>query len=301
MNCEFHVSTGSYFADQMMLTEAAGDQPATAAKLHAEALAMGFEPRAHINYKNFLNHNPAPEDMRMWSERQGIRLDQVVSFTDGSKLQIEQAVTANGLGLDIAREGLIGGRCETGFDLSRYADAAVMLKRPIADFAQAADAPPGVALVAEHPEIAQMRDHMAFRKLHTPDQRFVVLQIGYHLVHIEAARTIAALLATPQADWRPIINNSTRPTIGVGAVAKRRLRPSSRICRGLGSFDVRGVALRLRERIDHVPICLLNDAVLRRTVEPGDLVTFDDVEMRSTPALEIHAELMRRLTANPRA
>lgn len=291
LNSEFQVTTGSYFADKMFLTEAHGDQPGNAAALHADALLMGFTPLAHVNYKGFLNHNPTPEEMAYWSKRQGLRLEQVIAFTDGSKLQIEQAVTANGLGLDIAQEGLIGGVRESGFALEAYGAAAEALGHPIADFAQAKGAPPGIALVAKHDLAEGMMDYISYDKIATPDRKYLVLQTGFHMVHLEIPRTMLGLLQTPRGKWTPLLNNSANPTIGVAAIAKRPLRRGETIERGLGGFDVRGAAVRLRERPDHVPLCLLDNVPLTRDVAAGDIVTFDDVALPATSAVEIYETL----------
>ncbi len=72
MGTEFHVTAGSYFATQGMLTEAEGDQPGCLAALHEEAVSMGFRPLVYGNIKGFLNHTPTEEDMRYWSHRNGI-------------------------------------------------------------------------------------------------------------------------------------------------------------------------------------------------------------------------------------
>ncbi len=51
--------------------------------------------------------------MRYWSGVQGIGQDKTVAFTDGTKVQIEQALVANGLGAAIARDGLLGPGAES--------------------------------------------------------------------------------------------------------------------------------------------------------------------------------------------
>lgn len=298
LNCEFQVTNGSYFADKMFITEAHGDQPGNAAALHADALNMGFTPLAHINYKGFLNHTPTPEEMAYWSKKQGLRIDQVVSFTDGSKLQIEQAVTANGLGLDIACEGMIGGARENGFALEAYGDAAMALGRPIADFAQAKNAPPGIAIVAKHDMAEGMMDYIAYNKIATEGGKYLVLQTGYHLVHLEIPRILSYLLATPRSNWKPLLNNSTNPTIGAAAVAKRALRKGDVVKQGLGGFDVRASTVRISERPDHVPICLMQNAHIVRDVAPGDLLTFDDVELEMSVAIEIYEVLRNRFVGD---
>ena len=98
MNSEFHVTVGSYFVDKGLVTEAEGDQPGVLAQLHEEAISMGFKPLVYGNIKGFLNENPTADDMEYWGNKSGISLDMVTSFTDGTKVQIEQTLVANGLG-----------------------------------------------------------------------------------------------------------------------------------------------------------------------------------------------------------
>ncbi|HAQ25048.1 MAG TPA: NAD(P)-dependent oxidoreductase, partial [Pseudomonas sp.] len=108
INAELQVTTGSYLAGRGLLTEAEGDQPGSLAALREDALRMGFEPLVYGNMKGYLNHNPSRADMEYWSKRQGISLNQTTSFTDGTKVQIEQVVVGNGFGATISRQGLEG-------------------------------------------------------------------------------------------------------------------------------------------------------------------------------------------------
>ena len=57
MNSEFHITAGSYFIDKGFITEAEGDQPGVLARLHEEALDMGFKPLVYGNIKGFLERN----------------------------------------------------------------------------------------------------------------------------------------------------------------------------------------------------------------------------------------------------
>ncbi|MCM2675838.1 hypothetical protein [Alkalicoccobacillus plakortidis] len=108
MNSELQVTTGSYLSQCGYLTEAEGDQPGSLAALAENARAMGFSPLVYGNIKGFLNENPTLEEMQYWSQKNGLSLEMVTSFTDGTKVQIEQALVANGLGADIAVRGLKG-------------------------------------------------------------------------------------------------------------------------------------------------------------------------------------------------
>ena len=110
VNAELQVTTGSYLAGKGFLTEAEGDQPGSLAALHEDALQMGFQPLVYGNMKGYLNHDPSPEDMAYWANRQGISIDQTTSFTDGTKVQIEQVIVGNGLGATIMAAGSDTGR-----------------------------------------------------------------------------------------------------------------------------------------------------------------------------------------------
>jgi hypothetical protein len=63
-------------------------------------------------HKGFLNHHPSEDEMAYWANRNGISLEQTISFTDGTKLQMEQVLVANGLGATLARRGMIGAQIE---------------------------------------------------------------------------------------------------------------------------------------------------------------------------------------------
>jgi predicted homoserine dehydrogenase-like protein len=110
-----------------------------------------------------------------------------------------------------------------------------------------------------------------------------VLIKQYCLVHLEVFKTIERLVERRQ----PLLNNGSRPRISVASVAKRELRPGHFIERGCGSFDLRGICVNITDRQGHVPICLANHARIRRRVEPGQVLTMDDVELPESEALGI--------------
>ena len=89
-------------------TKASHLQPGSLAALHEDVVAMGFRPLVYASQKGFLNHTPERREMRHWARKQGISETATIAFTDGTKVQIEQALVANGLGAGIARAGLIG-------------------------------------------------------------------------------------------------------------------------------------------------------------------------------------------------
>jgi len=278
MDTELQVTTGSYFARRGFITEAEGDQPGSLAALRENVVQMGFKPLVYGNIKGFLNLTPTLSNMKYWARKQHISLDKVTSFTDGSKLQIEQALVANGLDAGIAVPGLTGIATD---DLN--SGAAILAKRaieigyPISDYILSTRLPPGVFIAAEHEE--RQKEYLKYYKL--GNGPFYVLLQTFHLCHLEIAKTIRRVINGGGI----LINNGENPTISVAAVAKKRLNPGDKIKKGIGSFAVRGSAVRIAENRGHLPIGLLNDAIITRRVEAGELLSFNDVEIPDSLAL----------------
>src|SRR5690625_1380798 len=287
MNAELQVTTGSYFAKRGFITEAEGDQPGCLASLHENVIQMGFKPLVYGNIKGFLNLDPTVEDMQYWSKRNGLRMDMTTSFTDGTKVQIEQTLVANGLNAGIAVDGLLAPSSdnlnETGAEL---ADEAKRLGYPICEYVLAPKAPPGVFITAEHD--SRQKDALRYYKM-GEGPYYTILQ-NYHLCHLEIMKTIKRVI-----DGRGILlNNGKNPSVSVAAIAKRTLKPGEIIDKGIGSFQVRGEAVNIVHSKEHVPIGLLVNAVMKRHVDEGQIITFDDVELPESLALTAWLETIQR-------
>jgi len=288
MDSELQVTTGSYFAGRGFITEAEGDQPGSLAALKENTIQMGFRPLVYGNIKGFLNHHPTRAEMEFWAKKQNISLDKVTSFTDGTKIQFEQALVANGLGAGIAVSGLLGIASEdvdTG--AKALAERAKKLGYPLSDYILSPQSPPGVFIVAEHDE----RQKMYLRNYKLGEGPFYVLLQDFHLCHLEITKTIRRALNGGGV----LLNNSVNPAISVAAIAKMSLEPGYIIRRGIGSFDVRGIAIRIADNPNHVPIGLLSDAVVSRRVEPEQQISFDDVEIAESQALHAWREIEQNL------
>ncbi len=286
MNSEFHVTCGSHFVGKGFLSEANGDQPGVQAQLHDELVGMGFRPLVYGSMKGFLNPNPSLKEMLYWSERQGFRVQQTTSFTDGTKVQIEQAFVANAFGASIAKPGLLAVQNDSADAATRaLAEAAVELGHPISDFTVVPGQAPGVFVIATIAE--SQRPVLAALKM--GEGPFYTFIRPYHLCALEIPNTLRRAM-----QGQPVLlNNSATPTIGVAAVAKRRLQAGERIETGIGSFQVRGTAVRFRDEPRHLPIGLLYGATVTRPVEPEQMLTVDDVDLPDSYARDITLELIR--------
>lgn len=288
MNSEFHVTVGSYFIDKGLVTEAEGDQPGVLAMLHEEAIAMGFKPLVYGNIKGFLNHDPTLEDMQYWGKRSGISLDMVTSFTDGTKVNIEQALVANGLHASIVQDGLVGlldDDMKHGGDI--LAEKAKELGYPISDYLLSPKLPAGVFLAVKHNE--NQKDALRYYKM--GDGPYYILERTFHLCHLEMMKTVDRVLGGGGV----LLDNSTDPTISVTTIAKRDLKPGETIKKGIGSFDVRGIAVKIKEHKGHVPIGLMKDAVIKRPVSAGSELTFEDVELPESLAVQAWKSIEKKV------
>lgn len=287
MGAEFHVTVGSYFCTKGLLTEAEGDQPGSLAALHEEAVSMGFRPLVYGNIKGFLNENPTHADMAYWAQRNGISIPQVTSFTDGTKLQIEQALVANGLGADIVQRGMLGLKDLPLEDASlMLGHEAASLGTPISDYVLNSKLPAGVFLVGDH--LTERSEVLRYLKL--GDGPYYTLLRPYHLCHLEMPRTIRRVLE----GRGPLLNNSANPRVNVVAVAKRDLPAGHFIETAIGGDEFRGETVKFADTGDAPPIGLLSGSRLRHSVSAGQTLSASDVDVPDSLAKHAWQSLLSR-------
>lgn len=286
MDADTQVLTGSWLSERGLLTEGNGDQPGCLAVLKEEILEMGFQPLVYGNIKGYQNLNPSQEDMMFWAKKQGFSLNSVTSFTDGTKLQIEQCLVANGLESEIAKQGLIGVYTEN-FQEGAFALAAEAKKMDtiLSDYLVSKDSPPGVFIVASHHE--DLVDELATYKMGKGP--FYLLYKPVHLCLFEIFKDIKNLFYNQII----LLDNGKSPAVSVGAVAKKALKAGSFIEKGIGSFEVRGECVKFSDNADHVPIGLLSNVRLKHNIEPGQLISLDDVEIPDSLALNAWFETIK--------
>lgn len=286
MNTEFHVTCGSAFVGNGWLSEAEGDQPGCTAALARELKGMGFAPLVYGNMKGFLNHNPSLSEMEFWAEKQAIRIEQVTAFTDGTKIQMEQALLANGCHALILCPGMHGlptsDRYSSAMRLAELAIDSGMT--PIADYIIGRGLPRGVFVVATTNSATTIDTGIRYLLGDGPHFYF---ERPFHLCGMEIPKTIReALRGEP-----PLLNNGSRPKVGIAAIAKLKLYKGHYINRGIGSFDVRGSAVTISELPDYVPIGVLFNAYIARDVEEGAFLTWDDVVLPDSLGVDLTKQL----------
>ena len=280
MNTEFHITTGSAFVGEGLITEAEGDQPGCLAALHEDAKAMGFEPIAYGNMKGFLNPDPTVDDMTFWGEKQGISLPMVTSFTDGTKVKAEQILVGNHFGAGLAEEGMLGAEVDGIEEAAAVlAAAATRRGRPISDFVVDRSLPHGVFVVCEHDEGQSAA--LEYYKL-GPGPYYTLIKNNI-FVHLEILKTVRRMM-----DWGQILlDNSASPELSLAGVAKRPLDRGELIESAIGSFDVRGHAVEIEKSLDHVPMGLMQNVRVIEPLERGEVVTFEHLEVPDSLAVDL--------------
>ena len=285
MDADTHVLSGSWLSKRGEITESEGDQPGCLAALREEVLQMGFTPMVYGNIKGYLNINPNEGDMAYWAKKQGFSINSVTSFTDGTKLQIEQCMVANAFSAGIAQKGLIGEQIEelqTGaFNL---ANISSLQNKVLSDYVISRSAPPGVFIVAtHHPDLSQ-----GLKTYKMGDGPFYLLYKHTHLCYFEIPKTILKFFNTGAVT----LDNGVQPTVSVATIAKKRILKGAIIEKGIGSTEVRGEAMEINEEPNHIPIGLMSQAIIKRNVEPGQTLTFDDVEIPDSLAYQAWKETL---------
>src|SRR5262249_33572794 len=153
----------------------------------------------------------------------------VTSFTDGTKIHLEQALVANGVGATIPDGGMRGPAVnDLKSAAAAVAESALATGRPIVEFVVSNKLPHGVFVIGRH----DPRQKPALQYLKLGDGPLYVLVRHNIFAHLEILKTIKRVVLRGV----PLLDNSRAPTISVAAVAKRDLEPGEALSSGVGSF-----------------------------------------------------------------
>lgn len=247
-----------------------GDQPGVLLRMIDETHQLGLEVAVALNCKRNLNVHQSRADSRPFAERDGTSVAMTTAFGDGTKMHIENVVTANLSGLIPPPIGTPGIRTE----LSRAADDARAAGVPASSvhFTLGGDFGGGVLILARSDDPGFDAPYLRYGKL--GEGPWYPLFRPYHLIHMEVPTTIE------QVAWGgPSLGRRTPEPVAVcAAVAKRDLAAGEALD-GIGGDACYGVAASRAEGGALLPIGLAADATLRRPVAIDRPITLDDVEL----------------------
>jgi predicted homoserine dehydrogenase-like protein len=264
-------------------TAADGDQPGVTMNLARHVTGMGLKVVLAGNIKGLQDRYRTPETQRAFAERWGLKPYMVTSFADGTKISFEQAVTANGLGMGVARRGMVGpdytggviGATPQEIDqcIADFAPHIDPTGPGIVDYVVGAKPGPGIFVLATCDDAATAK-FLAYMKM--GDGPLYCFYVPYHLCHLEVPNSIARAVLFRDATLAPL----GAPTVGVIACAKKDLAAGD-IIDPIGGFMTYGQCENertiLSERL--LPIGLAEGCQLKRPIAKDGFLTLADVEL----------------------
>ncbi len=290
LNAEVDALLGHHLASTatqhgVVYTIADGDQPGVLLRMIDETHHLGLEPVVALNCKRNLDVHQSREDSRPYAERDGTSVEMTTSFGDGTKMHIENVVTANLSGLRPPGLGTDGVRTE----LARVAEdvRAAGIAAGSVHYTLGGDFGGGVLVLAGSTDPDFDAPYLRYGKL--GDGPWYPLFRPYHLIHMEVPVTIEQVVAGGPALGR----RTERPIAACVAVAKQELQPGTALD-GIGGDTCYGVAAGIDEADALLPIGLSQHAVLRRAVAADEPIRREDVQLDD-------AAFLVRMHAGPHA
>lgn len=253
----------------VVCTSCDGDQYGVLKRLIDDMTLWGFELVMAGNIKGFLDRYATPESIVAEADKRNLDYRMCTSYTDGTKLNIEMAITANAFGLRAGRPGMTGPRVSHVNQVLTCFDFSTLWKnrKPVVDYILGAEPGGGVFAVGycENPYQQQM---LAYYKMGRGP--FYLFYRPYHLCHIEAMDAVFKAVRHGHRFMGPDAGMRTN----VYTYAKRDLSAGTALD-GIGGFECYG----LIEDADSqgLPIGLAEGVILKRPVAKDGRIALSDV------------------------
>jgi predicted homoserine dehydrogenase-like protein len=279
-NAEIDATLGPYLQRKakqagVRYTLGDGDQPGVTLNLYRQVKAMGFQPLVCGNIKGMLDHYRNPETQRGFAEQNGLSVNMVTSFADGTKVSLEQATIANATGMGVAKRGMLAMEYKGHVDelTDRYDLDQLQAHGGIVEMVIGAKPGPGVFVFATTEDPISKR-FLEYGKLGKgPLYSFYV---PYHLLFFEFPFSIARLVDFEDGT----LDAADHFSVEVVSVAKTDLA-AGQVLDGMGGFFAYGEcensSVVQQER--SLPIALSAGKRLLRPIPQGQVISWNDVEI----------------------
>lgn len=263
-----------------------GDQPGVLLRIMDEALALGLQPVVALNCKRNLNVHQSLAESRPFATRDGTSVHMTTAFGDGTKMHIENVVTANLCGLTPLPLGTEGIRTCIADVANDVREAGVPEGR--VHFTLGGDFGGGVVVLAVPQDPSFDSPYLRYGKL--GDGPWYPLFRPYHLIHMEVPSTIQQIAAGGPALGR----RTPHPVAACVAVSKQALGTGTTLD-GIGGDGAYGVALASSEAQGLLDVGLTAYATVVRELPVDTPIRLEDVELDEEADL---VRLYRRATSN---
>ena len=280
LNAEVDATIGpilKQYADRagIILSQSDGDQPGVIMNQYRFVKGLGLTPLVCGNIKGFLDVHKNPTDMAAYAKNANQTPEMITNFTDGTKVNLEQASVANATGMGVAQRGTSAYRSNDHIDdlTSIYDVDQLRAMGGVVDYAVGPKPGPGVYVFAASDD-PLARDYLSYLKLGKgPLYSFYT---PYHLCFFEVPNSIARVAHFHDPVMAPIGG----PVVEVAAIAKKNLR-AGELLDGMGGYTVYGECENSSVCQDEklLPVGLAQGVRLKRDVMQDQALTFDDIEI----------------------
>ena len=247
-----------------------GDQPGVLKRLCDYVSGLGFEIVAAVNCKGFMDIDATPESIRPWAEKQNTSLPMTTAFTDGTKMNIENAVLANSTGLVPDVRGMHG--VESKLETALEDCMAVFARRGLVDYTLGGDFKGGVFVIGHGEDPVMIQPYMQYLKM-GPGPNYLFYR-PYHLCHYETPLSIAEAAL----DREPTIAPLGNPVVEVITIAKRDLKAGEKLD-GIGGYTCYGEIDTAAGADGLLPVGLAENVTVTRAIPKGEAIPMDAVEL----------------------
>jgi predicted homoserine dehydrogenase-like protein len=277
-NAELDATMGPYLQSQarnsgVKYTLADGDQPGVTLNLYRQVKLMGFKPLVCGNIKGMLDHYRNPETQLGFAKANGLSVDMVTSFADGTKVSLEQASIANATGMQVAKRGMHALRFEGHIDdlTNSYDIDELNELGGIVEMVIGGQPGPGVFVFASTEDPISKR-FLEYGKLGKgPLYSFYT---PYHLLFFELPFSIARVVDFNDGT----LDAQDSYSVEVISTAKTDLKAGTALD-GMGGFTCYGQCenhnIVQKEKL--LPIALSKGKVLLNSVKKDDVIRWSDV------------------------
>jgi predicted homoserine dehydrogenase-like protein len=274
MNAELDATLGCYLAERarqqgVLYGYADGDQPGVLARILDWVRATGFEVVAAVNCKGFLDVSATPSSSMEWAAKMRTSARMVCAFTDGTKMNLENAVVSNATGLVPDKRGMHG--VVTSQENAIKDFTSVLSRSGVVDYSLGGDFGGGVFVIGRSDDWERVGHYFDYLKMgRGPEYMFFR---PYHLCHLEAPISVAETVLLGE----PTLAPQGAPVAEVIAIAKRDLKPGT-VLDGIGGFCTYGQIDTVERAREFLPIGLSENATLLQPVQRGEPIPRSAVE-----------------------
>jgi predicted homoserine dehydrogenase-like protein len=273
----------------VVYTGSDGDQPGVMMRLYDYVRGIGLDVVAAVNCKGFLDRHATPETIAPWAESQGTSPKMTTAFTDGTKMNVENASVANATGLTPEKRGMHGVETTLSHALEDF--KVVLNETGVVEYTLGGDFGSGVFIIASGADPELAAPYLSYLKMGLGP--WYLFFRPWHLVQFETPLSIAEAALDGMATIAP----GDRLVAQVVAMAKRDLSAGHAID-GIGGFDVYGEIDTADNAAGLLPIGLADQCVATRAVQSDRPIALDAVELSHSPLVRLW-EAQHRLSATP--